>query len=90
MIVTLVLGRGNEVGTWCVVGIILVVSGCFMLPMRTFVNVEENLGLRHSIKGFHSAKIWYTIGDFSGLVDNTAFWESWRFEEPERAFGTKP
>jgi drug/metabolite transporter (DMT)-like permease len=36
MIVTLVLGRGNEVGTWCVVGIILVVSGCFMLPMRTF------------------------------------------------------
>ena len=35
-IVTIFLGKGHEVGVWCIVGIILVVSGCFMLPMKAF------------------------------------------------------
>ena len=35
-IVTIVLGKGHEVGWWCTVGIVLVAAGCFMLPMRDF------------------------------------------------------
>lgn len=38
MIVTLVLGRGNQVSTQCVLGIVLVVGGCFLLPMRRFTD----------------------------------------------------
>ena len=36
MIITLLLGKGQEVGLWCIAGIVLVVSGCFMLPMKEF------------------------------------------------------
>jgi len=35
-IVTIFLGKGHEVGGTCVFGIILVVVGCFMLPMKEF------------------------------------------------------
>ena len=35
-IVTLVLGKGHPPGTWFTVGIILVVSGCIILPLRAF------------------------------------------------------
>ena len=35
-VVTIFLGKGHEVGWLCVFGIILVVIGCFMLPMKEF------------------------------------------------------
>jgi drug/metabolite transporter (DMT)-like permease len=35
-IVTLVLGKGHPPGTWFTVGIILVVSGCLILPLEAF------------------------------------------------------
>ena len=35
-IVTLLLGRGDRVTTQCVIGILLVVGGCFLIPMRHF------------------------------------------------------
>jgi drug/metabolite transporter (DMT)-like permease len=34
--VTVVLGKGHEVGWWCNIGIVLVVAGCFMVPMKDF------------------------------------------------------
>ena len=36
MTVTFILGNGHEVGQGCVTGIILVVAGCFMLPLNRF------------------------------------------------------
>lgn len=52
-IATVLLGRGDEVGGRCVLGILLVVAGCFLVPMRRFrdlrlgnyVNVSCLLGL---------------------------------------------
>lgn len=38
VIVTIFLGRSHQVGLGCVIGIVLVVSGCFMLPMREFTD----------------------------------------------------
>ena len=35
-ILTLVLGKGHPPGAWFVVGIILVVSGCIILPLKAF------------------------------------------------------
>jgi len=35
-IVTLFLGRGDQVSTLCIVGIILVVGGCFLIPLKKF------------------------------------------------------
>ena len=35
-VVTLVLGRGDQVSAQCVAGIILVVGACFLLPMKRF------------------------------------------------------
>ena len=35
-IVTLILGRGDQVSTQCIWGILAVVAGCFLLPMRRF------------------------------------------------------
>jgi len=34
--VTLVLGRGDQVTSRCIVGIMLVVGGCFLVPMKRF------------------------------------------------------
>lgn len=34
--VSLVLGRGDQISSLCVAGIVLVVAGCFILPMRRF------------------------------------------------------
>lgn len=36
MIVTLFLGRGDQVSAQCVAGICLIVGGCFVLPMKRF------------------------------------------------------
>lgn len=35
-VVTFLLGQGDTISTQCVVGILLVVAGCFMVPMKTF------------------------------------------------------
>jgi len=35
-IVTLLLGRGDQVTAQCIAGILLVVAGCFLIPMRHF------------------------------------------------------
>jgi len=35
-VATLVLGQGDEISTLCVVGIVLVVGGCYLVPMRRF------------------------------------------------------
>jgi len=35
-VVVVFLGRGDEVSTQCVLGILLIVGGCFVLPMRRF------------------------------------------------------
>lgn len=35
-VVTLILGRGGQVSWQCVIGILLVVGGCFVLPMKRF------------------------------------------------------
>lgn len=34
--VTFILGQGDTISTQCVFGILLVVSGCFLVPMKTF------------------------------------------------------
>ena len=36
MVVTLILGRGEQISTVCVTGIILVVGGCFLIPLKRF------------------------------------------------------
>ena len=36
LIVALLLGRGDQVSLICVIGIILVVGGCFLIPLRRF------------------------------------------------------
>jgi len=36
MIVTFILGQGEMLSKYCVIGILLVVAGCFMLPMTHF------------------------------------------------------
>lgn len=35
-VITLLLGRGHQVSGQCVFGILLVVAGCFLIPMRRF------------------------------------------------------
>ncbi len=35
-VVTLILGRGDQVSTTCVGGIILIVTGCFLIPLSRF------------------------------------------------------
>jgi len=35
-IITILLGKGHEVGWWLTAGIILVLTGCLMLPMKMF------------------------------------------------------
>lgn len=35
-VVTLLLGRGHQVSAMCVSGIVLVVAGCFLIPLRRF------------------------------------------------------
>ena len=35
-IMTILLGKGHEVGWWLIAGIMLVVTGCLMLPMKIF------------------------------------------------------
>jgi len=35
-VVTLVLGRGDQISAVCVTGIILVVGGCFLIPLKRF------------------------------------------------------
>jgi drug/metabolite transporter (DMT)-like permease len=42
-IVTLILGRGDQVSSLCVGGIILVVAGCFLIPLQRF----RDLRLKH-------------------------------------------
>lgn len=39
-VATLVLGQGDEIGTLCVVGIVLVVGGCYLVPMRRFADLR--------------------------------------------------
>ncbi len=41
--VTLVLGEGHLIGRWAIVGILLVVGGCFLLPLKNF----RDRGWRH-------------------------------------------
>ena len=36
MIVTLILGRGDQVSRQCIFGIAMIMAGCFLLPMRQF------------------------------------------------------
>lgn len=36
MFVSFVMGRGHQIGVLAVIGILLVVTGCFLLPMRRF------------------------------------------------------
>ena len=56
-IVTLILGRGDQVSTLCVVGIALVVGGCFLIPLqrvsdlhlRMYVNPTCGLALLAAI-----------------------------------------
>ena len=36
MIVSILLGRGSEVSWLCTIGIVMVVGGCFLLPMKFF------------------------------------------------------
>lgn len=40
LIVTLILGQGNQVTTRCIVGIVLVVGGCFLIPIQRFSNLR--------------------------------------------------
>lgn len=42
-IVTLILGRGDQVSSLCVSGIVLVVAGCFLIPLQRF----GDLRLKH-------------------------------------------
>ena len=35
-VVALLLGRGNQISAQCVLGIILVVGGCFLIPLKRF------------------------------------------------------
>jgi uncharacterized membrane protein len=39
-IVALILGRGDQISSLCVVGVVLVVSGCFILPMKHFTDIR--------------------------------------------------
>ncbi len=39
-VVTLVLGRTDQVSIQCVLGIVLVVGGCFLIPMRHFADIR--------------------------------------------------
>lgn len=41
-IVTLILGRGNQISLMCVAGSILVVIGCFMIPLKRFGDLRWN------------------------------------------------
>lgn len=36
VIVTVGLGQGDQIGLYCMLGILLVVAGCFLVPMKTF------------------------------------------------------
>lgn len=37
-VVTLILGRGDQVSGQCTIGIVLVVAGCFLIPMKQFTD----------------------------------------------------
>jgi len=39
-LVALVLGRGDQVSDQCILGILLVVAGCFLIPMRRFADLR--------------------------------------------------
>jgi drug/metabolite transporter (DMT)-like permease len=39
-VVTLFLGRGDQVSVLCIAGIILVVGGCFLIPLQQFSNLR--------------------------------------------------
>jgi len=39
--VTFILGRGHEISGLCVAGIVLVVAGCFLLPMLHFSDIKS-------------------------------------------------
>ena len=43
LVVTLILGRRDQVSPQCIAGIVLVVGGCFLIPLQTF----RDLRLRH-------------------------------------------
>lgn len=34
--VSLVMGKSDEIGFWALIGIVMVVTGCFLLPLKTF------------------------------------------------------
>ena len=38
MVVALVLGRGDQITRQCVLGVLLVVAGCFLIPMQKFTD----------------------------------------------------
>ncbi len=39
-VVTLILGRTDQVGVQCILGIVLVVGGCFLIPMQRFSDIR--------------------------------------------------
>ncbi len=45
--VTTLMGRGDEVSSWCVAGIVLVVGGCFLIPLHRFGHIH----FRHYLNG---------------------------------------
>lgn len=40
MATTVLLGRGDQLSAWCAVGALLIVAGCFLIPMRRFTDLR--------------------------------------------------
>lgn len=68
-VVTLVLGRGDQISALCVTGIILVVSGCFLIPLRDF----RDLRLRNYLKPICGLALLAAVGTSGySIVDDEA------------------
>lgn len=81
-VVSLFLGRGQEIGWGCLAGIVLVVAGCFLLPMQRF----SEFRVRHYWNLCCLLALGAAIGTTGyTIIDDMAL--RWLRGLPERGFG---
>jgi drug/metabolite transporter (DMT)-like permease len=81
-LVSVFLGRGDEIGWGCIVGTVLLAAGCFLLPMRRFGDFRVGNYLNSCCMLAAGAAIG-TAG--YTLIDDTAL--RWLRATPDRGFG---
>ncbi len=69
LVVTLILGRGNQVSARCIAGIILVVGGCLLVPLQRF----RDLRLRNYLNATCGLALLAAVGTSGySIVDDEA------------------